>query len=347
MLKFPNSDFPSMFPEIRLSVFEIKQLKNLFRSSVNDAKDKQRIQECYERSCGILLLKSFREIEAKYIDFLSTSLQIKVIPVGPLVEEQDEDIEVLAESIEKWLNKKEKKSCILVSFGSEFYLSKGDMEEIAHGLELSHLNFIWVVRFPASGEGERKKRNNVEEELPKGFLERVGERGMVVEEWVPQAQILKHRSTGGFLSHCGWSSVLESLKFGVPIIAAPMQLDQPLNARLVEHLGVGVVVERSCGGRLCWTEVARAVREVVAEESGKGVREKMKEFAKIMKEKGDKDEMEVVAEEITKLCRRKKKGLQSNWCRTSMDSHCCEVMKIDDHNGTATPNKAEGLLANK
>ncbi|KAL0557173.1 hypothetical protein IC582_005691 [Cucumis melo] len=78
MLKFPNSDFPSMFPEIRLSAFEIKQLKNLFRSSVNDAKDKQRIQECYERSCGILLLKSFREIEAKYIDFLSTSLQIKV-----------------------------------------------------------------------------------------------------------------------------------------------------------------------------------------------------------------------------------------------------------------------------
>lgn len=153
--------------------------------------------------------------------------------MGPLVEEQEEDIVVLAESFEKWLNKKEKRSCILVSFGSEFYLSKGDMEEIAHGLELSHVNFIWVVRFPGSGEqGERKKKKNVvEEELPKGFLERVGERGMVVEEWVPQVQILKHRSTGGFLSHCGWSSVLESIKSGVPIIAAPMQLDQPLNAR--------------------------------------------------------------------------------------------------------------------
>ncbi|XP_004140986.1 UDP-glucosyltransferase 29 [Cucumis sativus] len=329
MLKFPNSDFLSTFPEIHLSEFEIKQLKNLFKSSVNDAKDKQRIEECYKRSCGILLLKSLREIEAKYIDFVSTSLQIKAIPVGPLVEEQEEDIVVLAESFEKWLNKKEKRSCILVSFGSEFYLSKGDMEEIAHGLELSHVNFIWVVRFPGSGEqGERKKKKNVvEEELPKGFLERVGERGMVVEEWVPQVQILKHRSTGGFLSHCGWSSVLESIKSGVPIIAAPMQLDQPLNARLVEHLGVGVVVERSDGGRLCRREVARAVREVVAEESGKRVREKVKEVAKIMKEKGDEGEMEVVVEEITKLCRRKRKGLQSNWCRTSMDSHCCEVME--------------------
>ncbi|XP_038885902.1 UDP-glucosyltransferase 29-like [Benincasa hispida] len=336
-LKFGNSDILSKFPEIRVSELEIKQLNNLFRCSVNDAKDKQRIEECNERSCGILFLKSFREIEAKYIDSLSTFLQKKVIPVGPLVEEPENDV-VLGGSFEKWLNQKERKSCILVSFGSEFYLSKFDMEEIAYGLELSRLNFIWVVRFPASGGGEGKK--NVEEELPKGFLERVGERGMVVEGWVPQAQILKHRSIGGFLSHCGWSSVVESIKFGVPIIAAPMQLDQPLNARLVEHLGVGVVVERSDGGRLCRREVARAVRavrEVVAEESGKRVREKAKEFAKIMKEKGD-EEMEVVVEEIMKLCRRKKKGLQSNWCRTSMDSHCCEVMKIDHCNG-ATPNE--------
>ncbi|CAK9313374.1 unnamed protein product [Citrullus colocynthis] len=332
-LKFPKSDFLWIFREIRVSELEIKQLKNLFRCSVNDAKDKQRIQECYERSCGLIFVKSFREIEAKYIDFLSTLLQYKVIPVGPLVEEPGDDA-VLGGSLEKWLNKKEKKSCILVSFGSEFYLSKLDMEEIAYGLELSRLNFIWVLRFPASSGGERKK--NVEEELPKGFLERVGERGMVVEGWVPQAQILKHPTTGGFLSHCGWSSVVESIKFGVPIIAAPMQLDQPLNARLVEHLGVGVVVERSGVGRLCQREVARAVREVAAEESGKRVREKVKEFAKIMKEKGD-GEMEVVVEEIMKLCRRKKKGLQSNWCRTSMDSHCCEVMKIDE-NG-ATPNK--------
>lgn len=106
-----------------------------------------------------------------------------------------------------------------------------------------------------------------------------------------------------------------------------MHTDDVLDFRLVEHLGVGVVVERSDGGRLCRREVARAVREVVAEESGKRVREKVKEVAKIMKEKGDEGEMEVVVEEITKLCRRKRKGLQSNWCRTSMDSHCCEVME--------------------
>lgn len=65
---------------------------------------------------------------------------------------------------------------MFVSFGSEYFLSKEEMEEMAHGLELSKVDFIWVVRFPV---GEKIK---LEEELPEGFLERVGERGIVVED---------------------------------------------------------------------------------------------------------------------------------------------------------------------
>ena len=43
---------------------------------------------------------------------------------------------------------------------------------------------------------------------------------------------------------------MESMKFGVPIIAMPMHLDQPVNSRLVEALGVGVEVKRDTNGRL-------------------------------------------------------------------------------------------------
>ncbi|XP_023543159.1 cyanidin-3-O-glucoside 2-O-glucuronosyltransferase-like, partial [Cucurbita pepo subsp. pepo] len=319
-LEYPGSDLSSIFPEIRLTEYEIKQVKNLFRSSVNDARDEERIKGCNERSCGMILVKSFREIEGKYIDFLSILLRKKVVPVGPLVQEPGNDV-VSGSRFEKWLNKKQDSSCLLVSFGSEFYLSKEDMEEIAYGLELSHVDFIWVVRFPVAGGGERKK--NVEEELPKGFLERVRERGMVVEGWVPQAQILKHRTTGGFLSHCGWSSVMESIKFGVPIIAAPMQLDQPLNARLVEWLDVGVVVERD-NGRLRRQEVARVVKEVMVEKMGERVRKKVKEFAEMLKKKGE-EEMDMVVEELVKLCKRNKEDhLQSHWCSPAIDSHFCE-----------------------
>ena len=40
------------------------------------------------------------------------------------------------------------------------------------------------------------------------------------------------------------------MKFGVPIIAMPMHLDQPVIARLVEALGTGVEVKRDTNGRL-------------------------------------------------------------------------------------------------
>ncbi|GJY37784.1 hypothetical protein Tco_0424148 [Tanacetum coccineum] len=40
-------------------------------------------------------------------------------------------------------------------------------------------------------------------------------------------------------------SVMEAMKFGVPIIAMPMQLDQPVNARLVVDLGLGKKLKKS------------------------------------------------------------------------------------------------------
>lgn len=43
---------------------------------------------------------------------------------------------------------------------------------------------------------------------------------------------------------------MESIKFGVPIIVMPMHLDQPLNARLEEELGIGVEVKRDRSGKI-------------------------------------------------------------------------------------------------
>ncbi|PQM39588.1 beta-D-glucosyl crocetin beta-1 6-glucosyltransferase-like [Prunus yedoensis var. nudiflora] len=54
-----------------------------------------------------------------------------------------------------------------------------EIEEIAHGLELSKVSFIWVIRFPKEEKGRR-----VEEVLPEAFLERVGEKGIIVEGWL-------------------------------------------------------------------------------------------------------------------------------------------------------------------
>ncbi|KAG5574902.1 hypothetical protein H5410_055036 [Solanum commersonii] len=168
---------------------------------------------------------------------------MKIVPVGPpvqdLITNDADDMELI-----DWLGTKDENSTVFVSFGSEYFLSKEDMEEVALGLELSNVNFIWVARFP---KGEEQ---NLEDALPKGFLERIGERGIVLDKFAPQLRILNHTSTGGFISHCGWNSVMESIDFGVPIIAMPMHLDQPMNARLIVELGVAVEMVRDDDGKI-------------------------------------------------------------------------------------------------
>ena len=55
---------------------------------------------------------------------------------------------------------------------------------------------------------------------------------------------MAHRAVGGFVSHCGWNSVLESLWFGVPVAAWPMYAEQQLNAfEMVVELGLAVEIK--------------------------------------------------------------------------------------------------------
>ncbi|KAL2535184.1 UDP-glycosyltransferase 91B1 [Abeliophyllum distichum] len=283
--KKPGVEFP--FTKIYFRDYESKFLDKLL-SCASNPEEKDRASEGVARSCKIVLIKGSRIIEGKYIDYVSELVGKKFVTVGSLVQElgpDDEDFKIT-----EWLNKKEKKSTVFVSFGSEYFLSNEEIEEIAHGLELSNTNFIWVLRFP---KGEERK---LEETLPKGFLERVGERGLVVEGWAPQLKILGHDNIGGFLSHCGWNSVLESMHFGIPIIAVPMHLDQPIIARFVEDIGVGVEVVRDSKGQLHKERLAEVIKQVVMEKSGEFVRIKAVEMKVKISEKGDQEIDEVVAE---------------------------------------------------
>lgn len=259
------------------------------------------------RSSDVVLIKGFREIESKYSDYLAGLLGKRVVGVGALVEEASRH-EVEGSKIIDWLDKKGKKSTVFVSFGSEYFLTKEDIMELAHGLELSNFNFIWVVRFPKGDEDDDKDKgvNLLEASMPLGFLERVEGRGLVVEDWAPQGQILGHESVGGFVSHCGCSSMMESMKFGVPIIAMPMHLDQPLNARLVHNIGVGMEVVRNGLGELDRAEIAAVIRRLVAEDGGEGLRENARSMSEKLKAKGDQ-EIDEVVQEFVKLCNNKTK----------------------------------------
>ncbi|PHU30773.1 hypothetical protein BC332_02866 [Capsicum chinense] len=67
-------------------------------------------------SHGIILINTCNEIEGKYVAYLSTLSNKKVIPVGPLIRETPTTIENKENSkIIQWLDKKDESSCVYVS----------------------------------------------------------------------------------------------------------------------------------------------------------------------------------------------------------------------------------------
>ncbi|KAF8396483.1 hypothetical protein HHK36_018106 [Tetracentron sinense] len=272
-LKNPGVEF--QFPSIHLE--EQYRGNNINRVQQSPADENDNMGDwflkCTQKSSNIILIKTCREIEAKFIDYLSVLTEKKIVPVGVLVQDPiDEN-------------------------NHECFLTHEEMEEIAHGLELSSINFIWAVKFPM---GEKIR---IDEVLPQGFLDRVGDRGMVVEGWAPQTKILEHSSIGGFMSHCGWSSVVEGIRYGVPIIAMPLHGDQPLNAKFTAEIGIGVEVKREKDGRIERREVAKVIREVIVGKKGEEVRRKAKEMSEKIGKKGQ-EEIDVVVEELMQLCKK-------------------------------------------
>uniref|UniRef100_A0A5B7CAI9 Putative UDP-glycosyltransferase 88B1-like n=1 Tax=Davidia involucrata TaxID=16924 RepID=A0A5B7CAI9_DAVIN len=133
--------------------------------------------------------------------------------------------------------------------------------EIAVGLEKSGERFLWVVRKSSSTSPEL--------EMPEGFLERTRGRGVVVRSWAPQADILScHESVGGFVTHCGWNSVLEAVIAGVPMLAWPLYAEQHINCLvLVEEMKLALPIQSDSDSNnslvVSGDEVERRVRELM------------------------------------------------------------------------------------
>lgn len=59
--------------------------------------------------------------------------------------------------------------------------------------------------------------------LPKGFLDRTKEKGLVIKSWLPQIAALNHDSVGGFVTHCSWNSILEAVCARMPVRRVEVQ----------------------------------------------------------------------------------------------------------------------------
>ncbi|PON82465.1 UDP-glucuronosyl/UDP-glucosyltransferase [Trema orientale] len=245
----------------------------------------------YNRASGILV-NSFLDIEPGPFKALIERVHGNppVYPVGPLIQtilsNGSDEPECL-----RWLDEQPKVSVIFVSFGSGGTLSQEQFTELASGLELSGQRFLWVIRTPNDKTSDGafftlKGNKSPFDYLPEGFLERTKDLGLVVDSWAPQVRVLAHDSTGGFLTHCGWNSTLESVVYGVPLVTWPLYAEQKMNAVLVgdEGLKVGLRVKKNEKGIVGREEISEYVKVLMEGEEGKLMRKRMnqlKESAKL------------------------------------------------------------------
>ncbi|KAK3220093.1 hypothetical protein Dsin_014063 [Dipteronia sinensis] len=180
-----------------------------------------------------------------------------------------------------WLDLQPSRSVVFLCFGSLGLFSADQLEEIATGLERSGQRFLWVVRNPPPGRENRsvaiseRPDPDLDSILPNGFLDRTKERGLVVKTWAPQAEALNHDSVGGFVTHCGWNSVLEAICAGVPMVAWPLYAEQRFNRiMMVEEIKIALPMVESENGLVSAAEVEKRVRELMDSEEGDSIRKR-------------------------------------------------------------------------
>ncbi|PIA52263.1 hypothetical protein AQUCO_01000258v1 [Aquilegia coerulea] len=257
---------------------EIMKMINLVQTNISGVKDGYRMASIIH-GCEIVAVRSCTEIESEWLSLLENDIYKKpVFAIGllppPRVKLQEDADDETWVQIKEWLDKKETKNVIYVAFGSEAILSQEETSELALGLESSELPFFWVLRTPV---------DSTESELPIGFEDRVKGRGFIYRSWAPQLKILSHPSVGGFLTHSGWSSVIESLGFGCPLLLLPLINDQALVARMLEWKNIAFEIPRNeMDGSFTRDLVAQSLRKLVVEVEGECYRVKANDMKEIV-----------------------------------------------------------------
>ncbi|KAE8663774.1 7-deoxyloganetin glucosyltransferase [Hibiscus syriacus] len=213
-----------------------------------------------------VILNTFDDLEHQVLDAIKTKLT-NLYTIGPLslLHRQlcptnldsmgsnlwEEDTQCLS-----WLDEREPCSVVYVNFGSLITVTPQKLRDFAWELADSKYPFLWVIRADlVNGGGE--------DILSEEFLAAISDRGVLVG-WCPQERVLSHPSVGGFLTHCGWNSTMESVCEGVPLICWPFFADQPMNCfYCCREWGIGMEMD---------SDVNREKVEILARELMEGMK---------------------------------------------------------------------------
>lgn len=241
-----NSDSESFLIPGLPDQIEMKrsQLEELVKRKTSFGETMKVVKESELRSYG-MVHDTIYELESAYVDYYKEIRGKKYWTIGPLFHfSNTEQTNIAAgggrHSCFDWLDVQEPNTVLFISFGSLARFLDAQLIEIAVALESTNQPFIWVVR-----NKEKTQENELQESwLPDGFEDRLNKskRGLIIRTWAPQLMILRHPAVGGFMTHCGWNSLLEAITCGVPLITWPLFAEQFYNEKLIEvqQLGVGV-----------------------------------------------------------------------------------------------------------
>ncbi|KAJ4966334.1 hypothetical protein NE237_018183 [Protea cynaroides] len=229
-----------------------------------------------------VILNTFDLLEQDVLYALSKMLR-PIYTIGPLPllldQIKDDGLKSIESNLWKeesqcleWLDSKEPSSVIYVNFGSITVMTPRQLGEFAWGLANSGQSFLWIIR-PDLIAGDSAI-------LPSEFVTQTKNRGMLTS-WCPQEQVLRHQSIGGFLTHCGWNSTLESICGGEPMICWPFFAEQQTNCRYsCTHWGIGTEIDNNVKR----DEVEKLVNELMKEDKGKEMKSKAMMWKKKAKE---------------------------------------------------------------
>ncbi|XP_044476012.1 7-deoxyloganetin glucosyltransferase-like [Mangifera indica] len=233
------------------------------------------------KKASAIILNTFHDLEQDVLGAFASILP-PVYSVGPLHLQinqiPDNDTKQIGSNLWKeetecleWLDSKEPNSVVYVNFGSITVMTADQLIEFAWGLANSKQTFLWVIR-PDLVAGDTAI-------LPPEFLTETKERS-ILANWCPQEQVLSHPSIGGFLTHSGWNSTLESISSGVPMVCWPFFAEQQTNCRYsCKEWGIGMEIDNDVKR----DEVEALVRELMEGEKGKEMRKKAIEWREMAK----------------------------------------------------------------
>ncbi|KAG9440409.1 hypothetical protein H6P81_020574 [Aristolochia fimbriata] len=274
----------------------------------------ERVHVAETKSHG-LVMNSFYELERKYVDHFRNKMGKKAWHLGPvsLCNKDMSSVDMAERGMKSsidcndclsWLDAQKPGSVLYLCFGSFCHFTPSQLVEIATALESGDCSFIWVLKNGTT--------------LPDDFVDRTeGIKGLIIRGWAPQMMILNHPAVGGFVTHCGWNSILEGISAGVPMITWPVFAEQFYNEKLVtEVLGVGVGV-----GNRSWVSWESENSDVIGREKIENVMrsvmgdgetaERVKGKVQELREQGKKatdvggssyDDLSCLLKELESLC---------------------------------------------